>query len=93
MRPLLLSDPRTGEPTEWQNIAELSLPLPKPSGVRGLAAEGLGWDNARDNMRGWGVGDHASQKSAPRVFPAVWPRWSDRSWGRDHINYVETVSY
>ena len=24
--------------------------LPKPSGVSGLAAEGLGWDNAGDNM-------------------------------------------
>ena len=33
------------------------------------------------------------KKLTPRVFPAVWPRWSDRSWGRDHINYVETVSY
>ena len=64
MRPLLLSILEPGSRLNGKTLLNCDgLPLPKPSGVSGLAAEGLGWDNAGDNIRGRGVGDQANGRA------------------------------
>ena len=64
MRPLLLSILQPGSRLNGKTLPNChGLPMPKPCGVRGLAAEGLGWDNARDNIRGRGVCDQANGRA------------------------------